>query len=84
MDSLPSENDGRHIGKIIDSVGCARHASDIGDACWNILSVRGPLRAICNGRARAAGARGQVTPYTRTNAGNPTNKYNKYNKKDYR
>lgn len=58
-----TENDGIHIDKIIGSVSCGRHAADIGDACWNVPSVYGPLKAICNRRALAAGADGFVTPY---------------------
>jgi hypothetical protein len=68
------ENDGIHIAKIISAVPCGRHAADIGDACWNIGSRSGLLRAICDKRARSAGANGQVTPDTRSSAA-PTRTY---------
>lgn len=58
------ENDGIHLSKIIGAVPCTRHGADIGDACWNLGSARGILRAICDRRARGAGANGKITPHT--------------------
>lgn len=55
------ENDGIHIPKIIAAIPCGRHGADIGDACWNLGSKNGILRAICDRRARSAGANGQIT-----------------------
>ena len=55
------ENDGVHLTKIIGSVPCPHHGADIGDACWNLLSARGLLRAICGRRARSAGCNGRIT-----------------------
>ena len=63
MASYDTENDGKHIDKILGSVPCSQHAADIGQACWNVISIYGPLKAICDKRARSAGANGQVTPY---------------------
>lgn len=57
------ENDGLYIDKIISSLPCTTHGSDISDPCWEIDSVHGPLRAICDRRARLAGANGKITPY---------------------
>lgn len=79
MDSLKSDNTGLHMSKIIEAVGCSRHASDLGEACWNIPSTRGNLRAICDNRARSAGARGQITPYKRSDS-----RPDSTNQKDYR
>lgn len=55
------ENDGIHLERIIGAVPCGRHAADIGKACWNIGSLHGILRAICDKRARAAGANAPIT-----------------------
>jgi hypothetical protein len=57
------ENDGIHIEKIIGAVPCPTHAADINQACWNVNSVFGINKAICDRRARSAGANGVVTPY---------------------
>lgn len=57
------DNDGKHLTKIIDSLACSKHGADIGDACWNVISRNGIMRAICDKRARLAGANGDVTPY---------------------
>lgn len=57
------ENDGIHIERIIDIRACAKHGKGLGQACWNVLSPRGILKAICNDRAVAAGANGKITPY---------------------
>lgn len=57
------DNSGFHIDRIIDSVPCTTHGADIQDSCWTIYSIHGPLRAICDRRARLAGANGKITPY---------------------
>lgn len=58
------ENNGIHIEEIMGSVPCARHGADINDACWNLGTNLGIMRAICDKRARSAGANGDVTPHT--------------------
>ncbi len=73
------ENDGIHITKIVTAVPCRTHGADIGDACWNLVSRTGLIRAICDKRARSAGANGIVTPYRKP--GNaPASNYKKDNK----
>lgn len=57
------ENDGIHMDRIIGMVPCKTHTAEIGQACWNLESARGLLRAICDKRARSAGANGHITPY---------------------
>lgn len=57
------ENDGIHLERIIGGVPCRTHQADLGQACWNIGSARGILKAICDKRARSAGANGPITPY---------------------
>lgn len=64
MANKHDDNDGLHIHRIMNIVGCKRHKADINEACWNIPSIHGILHAICNHRAITAGAQGQVTPYT--------------------
>lgn len=56
------ENDGKHLNKIVDAIPCRRHGRDIGQACWNIPSIHGIMKAICDHRAREAGANGNITP----------------------
>lgn len=68
--STTEHNDGKHINKIVNSVPCPKHGRDINEACWNLLSIHGLLKAICNDRALAAGANGFVTPYEPTKKGN--------------
>lgn len=63
MAKYEEENDGIHFDRIIGAVPCSRHTAEIGQACWNLGSNRGILRAICDKRARASGANGQITPY---------------------
>jgi hypothetical protein len=58
---VEEENDGIHIANIIASVPCGRHTADIGDACWNLVAKDGLNRAICDKRARSAGANGQIS-----------------------
>lgn len=72
------ENDGIHIEKIVGAVPCSTHAADIGDACWNVMSLTGINKAICDKRARSAGANGYVTPYE-----NPAARRVNHSKKDY-
>lgn len=57
------DNDGIHIDRIVKLVACIRHKADVGQACWNIGSNQGILKAICDKRARLAGANAPVTPY---------------------
>lgn len=63
--SWSQKNDGFHIDRIVSQYSCERHRADVGSPCWRLDSVHGPLRAICNSRALAAGAQGKVTPYTK-------------------
>lgn len=56
-------NDGLYIDRIISLQDCYRHRSEIGEPCWIIDSQHGTLQAICNTRARKAGATGEITPY---------------------
>lgn len=55
------ENTGIHMERIIAAVPCFKHGADTGDACWNLGSALGILKAICDRRARSAGCNGQVT-----------------------
>lgn len=57
------KNAGLHIEQIISIQPCLKHRSIIHEPCWTIESNHGPLRAICDQRARAAGATGKITPY---------------------
>lgn len=59
------ENDGQHIDRIIDVQPCLKHHAIIHEPCWKLDSNHGPLRGICDQRARAAGANGKVTPYVK-------------------
>lgn len=55
------ENKGLHMTSVISSVPCTRHAAEVGSACWNVLTARGIMRAICNKRAQNAGCNGKIT-----------------------
>lgn len=56
-------NEGFHIDRIIGSQECSKHKALISEPCFELDSAHGPLRAICNSRALAAGASGKITPY---------------------
>lgn len=56
-----NENDGIHLERLIRIAPCPRHKAELGKACWNISSARGILKAICDKRAREAGANGDIT-----------------------
>ena len=58
-------NTGKHLNNIIAAVPCPTHAADIGEACWVLHSPAGSYNSICNSRALAAGANGEVTPYVK-------------------
>ena len=60
---VEDENTGIHMDRIIGMVPCKTHTAEIGQACWNLVSAKGLLKAICDKRARSAGANGQITPY---------------------
>lgn len=64
------DNKGLHLDRIISSISCMRHAAAEGSPCWTIDSLHGPLRAICDYRAREAGAKGKITPYKKALASN--------------
>lgn len=66
------ENNGIHITKIVNSVPCLRHGADLGNACWNLDSIHGLLRGICDRRARLSGCNSDL-PKTPT-----------HTKKDYK
>lgn len=63
--SWSQKNDGFHLDRIIALSSCDKHTAKHGSPCWSLDSVHGPLRAICNSRALAAGAQGKITPYTK-------------------
>jgi len=77
MAKYKEENTGIHMERIISSVPCSHHSADIGDSCWNLLSARGIIKAICDKRARSAGANGPITPYKKPTAST-------YKKKDFK
>lgn len=62
------ENEGLHIDKIIAIQPCLKHGAIIHEPCWTIDSLHGPLRAICDQRARATGATGKITPYKKASS----------------
>jgi hypothetical protein len=67
-------NNGKHLDRIIAAQVCEKHHSPQGNPCWWIQSAHGYLRAICNDRALAYGARGEVTPYQKPVAPNSKKK----------
>lgn len=59
-----TNNDGNHLGSIIDRTECDKHNAVQGVACWAIdpgKSRETFLLAICNRRAIKAGANGKIS-----------------------
>lgn len=54
------ENKGKHIDRIVESGVCSKHKAALGEACWNIATKQGFMRGVCDRRARAAGANGDL------------------------
>lgn len=67
-------NNGKHLERIIDAETCEKHNARLGVPCWAIFSAHGLLKAICNSRALAYGARGDITPYEKPGASNSKKK----------
>lgn len=57
------ENNGYHLERIIRETPCTKHGAEMNEPCWALESNHGPIRAICDRRARLAGAQGKITPY---------------------
>lgn len=72
---LEDDNAGIHINKVVSAVPCGQHAADIGQACWNIISSRGPLKAICDRRARSAGCNSDIMIDTKNEKSTARAKY---------
>lgn len=59
----PNHNHGEHIVSIIGRKTCEKHDAGLGEACYTIpsdISER-VLLAICNQRAKKAGANGKIS-----------------------
>ena len=67
-------NNGKHLERIIGAQPCEKHKAGLTVPCWIVPSAHGLLRAICNSRALAYGARGKVTPYEKPLAPNSKKK----------
>lgn len=57
------ENDGIHIGEVIDEVECGEHNAPTGQPCWTTWDSTGMIknRAICNNRVIYAGFNGKIS-----------------------
>lgn len=62
------ENDGKHIGNIIDRSTCQKHKADVGEACYTIPSGNSSkiVIGICNKRARSYGFNGKISETSMT------------------